>query len=367
VTEIFPVHSVGIVTSRDRFVIDFDRETLKRRIRMFRDPKLPEEFVRETFKLKDNRDWKLSQKRKLIQEDETWEEKIVQCLYRPFDARWIFYHYHAIDFGREEVMQHMLIGENLALITARSNKSPNPDHFFCSRFIVETKCGESTTQSYTFPLYLYPDVSKEDLFNARPQDGERTPNLNPKVVETLSAAYGEEPTPEEIFFYIYAVLYAPAYREKYAQFLKLDFPSVPFTADRELFQELAALGRRLVELHLLRSGELDPPLARFEGEGDDRVARNKSQGFRYEPQEERVYINQTQYFAPVPQELWEYRIGGYQVLEKWLKDRKERPLTVEEIKTYCHIVTAIARTIEIQEEIDALYPRVEEQVVDLKN
>ncbi len=137
--------------------------------------------------------------------------------------------------------------------------------------------------------------------------------------------------------------------------------------DRNLFRELAALGRRLVDLHLLRSEELDPPLARFEGEGDNRVARTKSQGFRYEPQEEQVYINKTQYFAPVSQELWEYQIGGYQVLEKWLKDRKERQLTLEEIRTYCRIITAIAKTIEIQEEIDALYPQVEEQLVKLHN
>jgi predicted helicase len=218
---------------------------------------------------------------------------------------------------------------------------------------------------YLFPLYLYPGISKEDLFSDQKPVGERKPNLNPQVVEALEAAYGQEPAPEEIFYYIYAVLYAPAYREKYAQFLKIDFPRIPFTADFELFQTLAALGKQLVDLHLLRSDELDPPAARFEGEGDNRVARTKGQGFRYEPKEERVYINEAQYFEPVPQELWEYQIGGYQVLEKWLKDRKERQLTLEEIKTYCRIVTALQRTIEIQEEIDALYPGVEERCVEI--
>jgi len=116
VTDIFPVNSVGIVTSRDRFVIDFNKETLERRIRTFLDPSLPDDFVRETFKLKDNRDWKMAEKRRKIQGDSTWETKIVPCLYRPFDVRWLFYHSDAIDFGREEVMWHMLVGENLALI-----------------------------------------------------------------------------------------------------------------------------------------------------------------------------------------------------------------------------------------------------------
>ncbi len=128
---------------------------------------------------------------------------------------------------------------------------------------------------------------------------------------------------------------------------------------------MAALGQRLIALHLLRSPHLDPPRCRFEGQGDGRVARTKSQGFRYDPAQERVYINQDQYFAPVPQEVWDYQIGGYQVLQKWLKDRKERRLGLEDIRAYCRIVTALQRTIEIKEEIDALYPQVEAQVISL--
>ncbi|MCK4450489.1 MAG: DNA methyltransferase, partial [Anaerolineae bacterium] len=146
---------------------------------------------------------------------------------------------------------------------------------------------------------------------------------------------------------------------------KIDFPRIPFTTDFALFKTLAKLGRRLVDLHLLRSKELDPPVARFQGKGDNRVARTKSKGFLYEPKEERVYINKTQYFEPVPLKLWEYQIGGYQVLAKWLKDRRDRVLSLEEIKTYCCVVTAIQRTIALQEEIDALYPKAEAQIVKI--
>jgi very-short-patch-repair endonuclease len=128
------------------------------------------------------------------------------------------------------------------------------------------------------------------------------------VVERIAAALSERErtfTPEDIFHYIYAVLYADTYREKYADFLKMDFPRIPFTADFDLFQVFAALGKRLVDLHLLRAEELDPPAARFQGQGDNRIARIKSQGFHYGPEEERVYINKTHYFEPVPMELWE--------------------------------------------------------------
>lgn len=107
------------------------------------------------------------------------------------------------------------------------------------------------------------------------------------------------------------------------------------------------------------------PATRFEGQGDNRISRAKRQGFGYEPTEERVYINSAQYFEPVPLELWEYQIGGYQVLEKWLKDRRDRQLSLDEIKTYCRIVTAIRRTIEVQEEIDALYPEIEKAIVEV--
>ena len=171
--------------------------------------------------------------------------------------------------------------------------------------------------------------------------------------------------PEDIFYYIYAVLYAPSYREKYAAFLRSDFPRVPFTADADLFARLAGLGERLAELHLLKSPELNPPACRFEGEGDGRVEKGKKAGLRYDPDAERVYINAEQYFGPVPPEVWEYQVGGYQVCEKWLKDRRERRLELDDIRTYCRIVTALKLTIEIQAEIDEMYPAVEAETIEM--
>ena len=163
---------------------------------------------------------------------------------------------------------------------------------------------------------------------------------------------------------MYAVLYAPTYRERYAAFLRMDFPRVPFTAEAEVFATLSALGQRLVDLHLLRSPELDPPACRFEGQGDGVVGRGKT-GLRYDPATERVYINATQYFGPVPPDVWAYQVGGYQVCEKWLKDRRERRLTLDDIRAYCRIVTALGITLALQAELDAVYAAVEGATVQL--
>lgn len=217
------------------------------------------------------------------------------------------------------------------------------------------------------PFYAITDLNYvPHTFNctlAHHDSSERQPNLNPALVAALAQAYGREPTPEEIFHYIYAVLYAPTYRAKYAEFLRRDFPRLPFTVDATLFGKLAALGKRLVGLHLLQSPELDPPACRFEGAGDGRIAKGRQQGLRYEAKEQCVYINAAQYFRPLPEAVWTYRVGGYQVSEKWLKDRQERRLELDDIRTYCRIVTALGRTIEIQQQIDALYPAAERHTV----
>jgi predicted helicase len=365
VTRIFPVYVNGIVTAHDRFVIDFDRQALERRIRMFRDLNFSDELIQRAFDLKENYQWRVGKARRELAQVANWEDFFTEVLYRPFDVRHIYLHKSVVWRAREKVMCHMM-RENVGLMTCRQLSQLAWSHAMVSSRITDDCMVSNRTRErgYLMPLYLYPDASKRDLFSDLEPDRERKPNLNPKVAAALPAAYGKEPTPEDIFHYVYAVLYAPTYREKYAEFLKIDFPRIPFTADFERFQALAVLGKRLANLHLLRSVELDPPAARFQGQGDNRVARSQSQGFRYESKEERVYVNKTQYFEPVPLELWEYQIGGYQVLAKWLKDRQDRLLTLEEIKTYCRIVTAIQRTIALQEEIDALYPEAETPIVE---
>jgi predicted helicase len=366
ITEVFPVNVTGIVTARDRFVLDFDRDALLRRIGQFRDRSLSDEFIRQAYGLKDTRGWQLSQRRRDLAEMENWREHCAACLYRPFDTRVLYYHPYMVDWGRPEVMRHMLAGENLGIAVGRAGQVIGPEEWnivFCTDHITEFNLYRRGGNNL-FPLYLYPNADRDDLF-AHHEPTERQSNLNPKVVAALEEAYGRQPTPEEIFHYVYAVLYAPTYRAKYAEFLRMDFPRVPFTSDVRLFGQLVALGERLTALHLLTSPELDPPACRFEGEGDSRIGKGKSAGLRYEAKEQRAYINAAQYFAPVAEAVWSYQVGGYQVCEKWLKDRQERQLDVDDIRTYCRIVTSLKLTLDIQQEIDALYPRAENRTVVL--
>ena len=294
-------------------------------------------------------------------------EKVVPILYRPFDMRHTYYTGRSRGFicmPRSEVMQNMLAGENLALCIGRQGHVVGAGEWnliYCSQTIEDFNLFYRGG-NVNFPLYLYPAADRDDLF-AHHEASEQQPNLNPKLVETLTEAHGQAPSPEEIFHYIYAILHAPTYREKYAEFLRTDFPRVPFAGDRKLFAALAALGTRLADLHLLTSPELDPPTCRFEGQGDAVVARTKAQGFNYDTDAQRMYINKTQYFGPVSPEVYEYQIGGYQVCDKWLKDRKERRLDLDDIRTYCRMVTAIGLTLAIQQELDTVYADVENNLV----
>ncbi len=362
--EIFPLNSVGIVTARDHLTIHWMPHDVWRTVTVFANSE--PELARQSYALgKDTRDWKVTLAQKDMIDSGPTRDKVVPILYRPFDVRHTYYTGRSRGFicmPRPEVMRHMLSGENLALIAPKQHKKE------FGTLVTETIGTHKTVAvydiNYYFPLYLYPTANREDLF-AQQESPERKPNLNPAIVAALTAAHGKEPTPETIFHYIYAVLYSPAYRTKYAEFLKSDFPRIPFTVDAELFRKLASLGERLVGLHLLKSPELDPPTCRFEGEGDNRVESKRKTRLRYDADEERVYINAKQYFGPVPESIWSYQVGGYQVCEKWLKDRRDRRLEHDDIRTYCRIVTALGRTIELQDEIDTLYPAVEEETIDV--
>ncbi|MBI4654619.1 MAG: hypothetical protein HY752_06450 [Nitrospirae bacterium] len=176
----------------------------------------------------------------------------------------------------------------------------------------------------------------------------------------------ESLSPEEIFYYIYAVLYSNIYRTKYAEFLKIDFPRIPFTNDYKLFSKMAKYGEDLVDLHLFKSKELDSPVTKFQSKGDNKIEKPKYENPPSPPFAKggkggfgRLYINKEQYFESISPEVWEYQIGGYQVCDKWLKDRKGKRLSLDDIRHYCKIITALQKTIEIQKTIDNIYPEGE--------
>lgn len=369
--EIFPVNSVGIVTARDHFAIAFEPHELKERIEAFCDlGKTDEEVRREFFgetKLRakypagDNRDWQMVEARKALCKDPGWRKSILPVLYRPFDHRWIVYHRAAIDFGRWEVMRHMLAGNNLALVTVRSVEIGRFEHALVVKELATHHTVSLKEVNYVFPLFLYPDG--EAYF----EHPEAKPNLSEGFVKALEGSTGLtfEPrpdpllapggggrfTPLDVLAYVYAVLHTPSYREKYLDFLRQDFPRIPLPGDGEAFRALAGIGHRLLRLHTLE--EVPRSTVAYEGNGDDRV---EEVSFREVPLDGtgEVWINPSQRFRGIPKEAWEWWIGGYQPLEKYLKDRKGRALSLDELEHYRKLVIVGQKTLELMEELEGL-------------
>ncbi|MBU4509980.1 N-6 DNA methylase, partial [bacterium] len=351
INEIFPINVTGIVTARDNFVIAFDKSEIKNRMLQFKNLTLPDEIVKDTYKLKDTRSWKLSLARNKLSEDKNWDTYYQKILYRPFDIRYIYYTEIMVDWGRPKYMRHML-EENIALITPRQYKE-EPGAFITQN-IIGHKTVSAYDINYIFPLFIYPDEKNKNLFNHT--QTKKEPNIPRFIFEKLNKSYDRKITPEEIFYYIYGIFYSNIYRETYAEFLKIDFPRVPFTSDYDLFLEMGKFGKELAALHLLKSSELDSPIAKYQGSGDnDRIEK-----VTYKEDEQRIYINKEKYFEGVTPEVWNYHIGGYQVLCKYLKDRKDRMM--DDAPRYCRIVTALYKTIELQKQIDNIYPEIEKNL-----
>ncbi len=249
-------------------------------------------------------------------------------------------------------MRHLL-QNNIAISLIRRSRA----NFFNTPFLVNhisDKCiSSSLDNANIFPLYLYPESDNQITTDGQQQ---RTPNLNRAIVDEMVTALGLTFTPEkeetagtfapiDILDYIYAVLHSPSYREKYKEFLKIDFPRVPYPKDQQSFRQLVALGSELRELHLLESPTVDQRLTTYPVSGDNKVGK-----LHY--QDGKVYINETQYFDGVPSIAWEFYIGGYQPAQKWLKDRKSRELSFEDVRHYQRIIGSLTETDRIMKEMD---------------
>lgn len=335
VIDLFPVSSVGIVTARDSLAIQQNRNDVEKVLNDFQ--MLDTEILRAKYNLgKDVRDWKVSLAKKDVLENFD-EDKILPISYRPFDVRWTFYTGNSRGFHcmpRGNVMSHMTKG-NLALIVLRQVKASNTyQHLFISKNIVESTLVSNKTSEIAYVLALYFYYS----------DGSRKPNLNRKIVDEIEKNIGKV-SPEDIFNYIYAVLHLPSYREKYKEFLKIDFPRIPYPKDLEKFKKLVELGTELSSLHLLESPKLKKFITTYPNAGSNIVEKPVYK-------DGNVYINEKQYFGGVPEVAWNFYIGCYQPAQKWLKDRKNCTLTNNDIEHYQEIIVALAETERIIGKID---------------
>lgn len=340
VNQIFPLNVTGIVTARDKFVIDSNLIKLQNRINQFINNGLTDEQIRNMYRLKDSRGWKLEDERINIRKLNNIKKYFTKILYRPFDIRNIFYSNHMVDWGRENIMKHML-EDNVGLIISRQMDKSGSEPVFVTEDIIDAHSITSATSiSYLHPLYIYPDKNKYDLFSHI--SDKKEPNIDEKIYKELNEKYKRNLTPEEILAYVYGVLYSNDYREKYNQFLKSDFPRIPFVEKYKDFKKTAQKGQELIDLHLMKSDKLNKPASKFNGEGDCKIDKLK-----YDKKSKRLFINKTQYFDNITDEMFNYYIGGYQVLHKWLKDRKGNSLSSEDIQHYCRVVTVIKETVGI--------------------
>ena len=353
VTDIFDINSVGVATARDRFTIHRSAEAVRETVTDF--VSLSVDEARERYNLgRDSRDWRVHFAQADLRNHPDIEQHIQPIQYRPADTRWTYYTGRSRGFHctpRDAIMSHLLT-ENFALCVCRIVTSPTWQHALITDKITE-KCYVSNRGSesgYVFPLYLYPDS------DALLDSTERELNFKPAFLTALSEALQLPQTPpfqlpegiapEEILAYIYAVLYSPTYRERYYDFLKYDFPRIPLPQNIDQFRSLAALGQELINWHLLKDMQI-PSRHRFEGEGDGVVSK-----VRYE--DDKVWINGTQHFTDVPADVWEYEIGAYKVCQKWLKDRKGKELSRDDLKQYRGILVAVAETLRVMGEIDGV-------------
>ena len=370
VTDIFSFTGEGFTSHRDDFAVNFALAEMEKRLKMLADDYVTDETIRGIFNLEDTGTWKLSTAREVLRNDMNVGKIIQPCLYRPFDRRFCLLDASIMDRPRMQTQSQMM-KPNLALSTTRNVEITSGfSHVLCVAQVMDRHAVSLKEINYVFPLYLYPVEKKLQADKSGGKEGgvgealikeERKPNLTQAFIKAVSEKLAlkfvedgkgdltETFGPEDIFNYAYAVFHSPAYRTRYAEFLKIDFPRLPLTSDKKLFQVLAEKGAELVSLHLMESPALNTPATKYPIPGSSTVEQ-----WTYDEKTKRVKINKTQYFEGVPLEVWNFHVGGYQVCQKWLKDRKGRTLSADDITHYQKIVVALKETIRLMAEIDSV-------------
>ncbi|MCX7045204.1 MAG: N-6 DNA methylase [Candidatus Sumerlaeota bacterium] len=370
--DIFPVNQNGFKTDRDDLFFDFDRRSLEKRMKAFYSAEGLSAAFRERYRVTRSSSYDLPDRRRRTAFDPA---NIRRCLYRPFDGRWVYYAPGLTSRPAWEIMKHILQGDNLALAAMRQYQYRTPEFCYALASDQITECRVFVSNrgiANVFPLYLYPDEGADDC---KASNGDapdvicdsgkgRKPNLASAYIDHLSACLSLSFTsegkgdlkrtvgPEDVFHYIYAVLHAPSYRCRHAEMLKIGYPRIPPPASLRLFRRLCKLGSELIALHLMRgraAAEAIPPLM---GKGRRRVEAVRFEKARPAAKAGRVRINTSQYFDRIPEAVWRFQIGGYQVCLKWLKDRKGRELTLEEIGQYRQIIGALSGTLRTMKAIN---------------
>lgn len=361
IIDIFGDYNSGIQTGKDHLVVDFNKENLIQRIKEVLKSDNEEE-IRRKYNLVDTSGWSLARFKRATFD----ESKIREIHFRPFDFRWIFYDNFGLKRDRRKTLKHFLEYKNIGLIAVRQfaeNKIFN--HVFITDKIVDMRITTSNRGTgFVFPLYLYflkksdnqlKLLGKKQMVEfIKPYKGGYTKaNFTDNFVGYIIKKYPFVPKPEEILGYIYSILHSSKYRNKFNVFLKTSFPRIQFTDDFRKFKKLSKIGQKLIECHLLKNIIVDPKMGRFFGEGNSLIDK-----VEYDEKSERLYINSNQCFVNIPKAIWELEIGGYRILENWLKKRKGRKLSYDDIKHLKKVMVSLHKTTEIMRKIDGILSNI---------
>lgn len=314
VDELCKIYSAGVVTAKDKILINTDIRSLLCNV---------------------SNEYNINAQ----------ENYVSHIAYRPFDLQNVYYDVDKLERAREKVMRHFTTQNNLGISLCKQFKvGDSYQHCLIADGIIESGYVSNKTAeiTYLFPLYLYPEEGSFEM--------ERRPNLDASILAKINSAISHDTTPEDIFDYIYGVLHSPAYRAKYKEFLKVDFPRIPYPKNAEDFEHFRHYGNLLRELHLMHIVPESP--THFENAGSGRVEYlrwecNKDDGYSGN-----VWINDEQCFDCIPTEAWNMYIGGYQPAQKWLKDRKGRTLSYDDVEHYRKIISVLCETSRLMKEID---------------
>lgn len=351
VDELIIACNSGIQTKRDDFVYQFSRQKIEQVISTLKNCNVEE--CREKLSIGDDGvAWKVLWAK---QDVEMKEGQFAQVLYRPFDLRWTYYTGKSSGFMARPRMPEAahLLKDNIALLAVRNTRRDMSNNYFVANTLVDKDGISSFDNCRFFPLYLYNEnMGKEErivnfdneLYEKIAEGLNYLPCYDDNVLVDPTSEYNGVLYPQDLFDYIYAVLHSPSYRERYKEFLKIDFPRIPYPTNVEEYHRLSALGAELRRLHLMEG------LPNSTGVLFPQAGTLQVDCLRWE--QNRVYINGEQYFEGVPESAWNFYIGGYQPAQKWLKDRKGMTLDFEDVRHYQRIIYVLLQTERIMQEID---------------
>lgn len=356
-TDAMPLNVLGFQSHRDPFAVAFSRDEIEARVAALRNEAISNEKLRNRYDLRDTRDWQLERARQQVRAMDDPSAPTLQCWYRPLDRRWCYYSSAAMDFPRRVILDHVAGRANLCLNTVRQTRMPQWRHALVSDAPSPAVYVELKDGSNLFPLYLYDGSGNGHLFH----DGHEIAGVNfgQEFLTAVSKATGLRYlgpegaktrgfTAEQLFSYIYAVFHASSFGERYNEFLRRGWPRIPLTSDPRLFRRLSELGAELIESHLLHGST---PGADYPVAGSSEVRR-----VDYDAKHERVWINDQQYFAGVPEVQWSAAIGGYRPASQWLKDRQGTKLDFAALDDYRHLIGALRESTRLGQQIESSIP-----------